>query len=114
MPKLELSQIAFYLRPSIAKAVKKTADEWECSVSDLIGALIRWGIRAIEVEALIQGKDDRLGALRQALAGGMQNWGLISPSTSVPLMVKRLVDYAMLEDEVRVPAARLSREKDET
>jgi len=110
VPKLELVSLSFYVRPSLAVALKKTASEWGCSMSDLVAALLRWGVRGIEIEALIQGQDDRLGALRQALSSGMQNWGLISPSASVPLTVKRLVDYAMLEDEVRVLAARLNRE----
>ena len=112
MPKLELTQVAFYVRPSIAEALKQTASDWNCSMSDLIGALLRWGVRGIEIEALIQGQDDRLSALRQALAVGMQNWGLITPQSSAPAMVARLIDHEKLQDDLRALVARLNRESE--
>ena len=107
MPRLETISMTFYIRPSMAEALKKTADGWGCSVSELVGALVRWGARAIEVEALLQGREDGLDALREALSAGMANWGAVTPALSAAAAVKHFIDYERLQSDLRALLARL-------
>jgi len=71
--------LSIYVEPMMKRGLEQTAEDWGCSVSELVQVLIRWGGHALLIESQAQGRDLDLNALIDGLSRGMHNWGPITP-----------------------------------
>jgi len=81
-PRVDRKMLSAYVIPEHADAIAQLADNWNCSVSDAIRALIAWGVHGLQTAAVMQDRPEIVASvapLAEALKLGMTQWGPLVP-----------------------------------
>lgn len=99
------ARLCCYVDPEIANEIKGLAARWECSTSEVMEGLMRWGTYGLMIEGGIQQQDTGVASLyAYAIAETDRNarHHLLAPSRSIERAVRDGLEGMLRELQSRV------------